>query len=260
LTALTERHVAPFRTSEFTRALRALSARYVERRGSLPGRSPLDSTGKRAAFAAFYAPLHFLTVREIVRTLDAGNAHHPHPPHHPPIDLLLDLGCGTGVASAAWALELARSPELRGVDGSGWVLDEAKWNWRLLGLRGRAERGDMVDALARSLPVSVRSTPKIGIVAGWSVNELPGESRDQLLSLLRRAAALHVPMLVVEPLARSATPWWDEWASAFVGLGGRADVWKFDIALPPPLATLDTAAGFEREGLGARSLWFNAPA
>ena len=52
--------------SEFLKAIRALSARYVERRGALPDRSPLDSAGKRAAFAGFYAPLHFLTVRAVI--------------------------------------------------------------------------------------------------------------------------------------------------------------------------------------------------
>ncbi len=65
LDALHARHVAPYRPQEFTRALRALSARYVERRSELADRSALDSAGKRSEFAAFYAPLHYLTVREI---------------------------------------------------------------------------------------------------------------------------------------------------------------------------------------------------
>src|SRR5207247_822586 len=56
LEALGARHRSSFTSSEFLKALRALSARYVERRGALPARSPLDTAGKRAAFAAFYAP------------------------------------------------------------------------------------------------------------------------------------------------------------------------------------------------------------
>src|SRR6185503_19840169 len=59
LRALEQRHLANLTRQEFTRAVRALSARYVERRGQLPDRSLLDSAGKRAAFALFYAPLHF---------------------------------------------------------------------------------------------------------------------------------------------------------------------------------------------------------
>ena len=85
------------RPPKFLKAVRALSARYVERRAGLADRSPLDSAGKRAAFAAYYAPLHFLTTREVVRASGAASADS--------IDRILDLGCGTGAASAAWALE-----------------------------------------------------------------------------------------------------------------------------------------------------------
>jgi hypothetical protein len=67
-------------------------------------------------------------------------------------------------------------------------------------------------------------------------------------------AAAGAAWLIIEPLAQSAVPWWDEWASAFAGIGGRADEWKFDVALPPVLAALNEAAGFRRRGLAARSL------
>jgi methylase of polypeptide subunit release factors len=98
--ALQQRHRAALTNSEFLKAVRALSARYVERRSSIRERSPLDSDGKKAAFAAFYAPLHFLTSREIVRQLSL---------HEAPISRIVDLGCGTGVVSAAWALDYARA-------------------------------------------------------------------------------------------------------------------------------------------------------
>src|SRR3954464_4922975 len=94
LDALHARHVATYRPKEFTHALQALSVRYVERRKELPARSPLDSAGKRAAFAAFYAPLHFLTVREILDRVAGDTAP----------SRIVDLGCGTGVCGAAWAL------------------------------------------------------------------------------------------------------------------------------------------------------------
>ena len=73
LTALERRHLADLRVPEVTRALRALSSAYVERRRqttSAGGRhvhGALDSAGKRAAFALFYAPLHFIAVSEVVR-------------------------------------------------------------------------------------------------------------------------------------------------------------------------------------------------
>ena len=55
---------------EFLRAARALSARYVETRRTLPDRSPLDSAGKRAAFALLFGPIHFAAVAGVVDALD----------------------------------------------------------------------------------------------------------------------------------------------------------------------------------------------
>ena len=157
LAALHERHRSALTSAEFLKALRALSARYVERRAELAGRSPLDSAGKRAAFAAFYAPLHFLTTREIVRALGlaperAGTSAHGarRTVIDPPKDgrttraLIVDLGCGTGVASAAWARAQGGSPALLGIDSHPWALAEARWNWRKLGLKGETRRSDLV--------------------------------------------------------------------------------------------------------------------
>jgi SAM-dependent methyltransferase len=246
LAALHARHVATYRPQEFTRALRALSARYVERRSTLADRSPLDSAGKRSAFAAFYAPLHFLTVREIVMALHADAA---------PIDRLIDLGCGTGVASAAWALSLPQPARILGSDTSGWAIEEARWNWRHLGVRGRGERRDCV---ADAVALAARPHPDLrttGIVAGWSVNELAAADRARLLQALLALRHASACVLIIEPLARGITPWWPEWSSACVANGGRADEWKFDVRLPQSLARLDESAGFERDALGARSLW-----
>ena len=247
--AVLARHTAALTTTEFNRALRALSVRYVERRASLAARSPIDSAGKRSAFAAFYAPLHFLTTREIVRALGA---------HTGQFDTIVDLGCGTGVASAAWAMECSGRPKLQGIDKDDWAIGEAKWNWMSLGLAGRATRGDMVRSLeALVSPAATRGargSSRTAIVAGWSINELDNASRERLLPLLVTAANRGAKVLVIEPLARGVTPWWDEWAEAFGAAGGRADEWKFDVALPAPLARIDDTAGFSREGLGARTM------
>lgn len=244
-----DRHTRALDRREFLRAVRALSARYVERRAALPRRSPTDSAGKRAAFAGFFAPMHLLTVREIVRALGAART---------PLDEIVDLGCGTGAASAGWALELPAPPALLGIDQEAWSLDEARWTWKTLGLEGRTRRTDLVRAATglANAPVGTRSTR--GLVLGWSVNELPPASRARLLPLLLGLTGRGWALLVVEPLARSAVPWWEEWAAALTQAGGRDDRWKFDARLPPPLAALDEAAGFERETLNARSLYVAA--
>src|SRR5215217_3496791 len=87
LTALEARHLADLRVPEVTRALRALSSAYVERRHKVASGATLDSNGKRAAFALFYAPLHFIATDHVVRALGAVA---------PVPRAILDLGCGTG--------------------------------------------------------------------------------------------------------------------------------------------------------------------
>lgn len=253
--ALIARHAAAFTRPELLKAIRALSARYVESRAGLPRRSPLDSAGKRAAFATFYAPLHFVTTGLVIQALDARLTQ---------VRGILDLGCGTGPASAAWTLACAEPPAIAGVDRDAWTLAEARWNWAMLGLSGRAERGDMVAALARRTvsrrPASsghvLRGIPAraLGVVLAWSVNELDAAPRAALLDAVLRVAAQGPRVLVIEPVARSAAPWWREWAAAIVAAGGRSDEWAFDARLPRPLAALDSGAGFDRPYLKARSL------
>jgi hypothetical protein len=245
LDALVARHTAALTRPELLKAIRALSARYVERRQDLPGRSPLDSAGKRAAFALFYAPLHYFTTQLIVRELPVRHA----------ISTIIDLGCGTGTASAAWARSLDVAPALRGVDRHPWAIDEASWTWRSFGLDGRARRGDLVEEVRRLTPP--RRAPDLrttAILCAWSVNELETAARDALLPLLLAAVDRGATVLVVEPIARSATPWWDAWSAAVTSAGGRTDNWRFPAELPAPLADLDEAAGFARNILSVKTL------
>src|SRR5206468_3788335 len=93
LTALEQRHFSSLTFQEVSRALRALSATYVERRDRLREGAALSGAGKRAAFAVFYGPLHYLLVREIVGALRGPAVSGP--------TTLIDLGCGTGAAGAA---------------------------------------------------------------------------------------------------------------------------------------------------------------
>src|SRR6476469_3117327 len=94
LAALEARHLANLTRPELTRALRALSSCYVERRDKLAAGAALEGAGKRAAFAMFYGPLHFLTIGHVVRELPDAGA----------VTAIHDVGCGTGVGGAAWAL------------------------------------------------------------------------------------------------------------------------------------------------------------
>jgi hypothetical protein len=242
--ALIIRHTAELSRPEFLKAVRALSARYVESRAQLSSRSPIDSAGKRAAFAGFFAPLHFLVVRSIVREV----AHDIRPRR------LVDLGCGTGVAAAAWASGLTPSPAISAIDLNSWALDEARWNCRQLALDCRTRKLSLVDALAREI-AAPSSLAGSGIVCAWSVNELTAPDRTRTLELLIDAHNRGAHVLVVEPLALSAVPWWESWSQALVAFGGRSDEWRFVPNLPQELAQLDEAAGFRRDHLTARAIW-----
>lgn len=238
LADLERRHLAELSFPEVRKGLQALSSLYVERRERIGTGAAFDGAGKRAAFALFFGPLHFLVVREIVDALGAAA---------PPLSRVLDLGCGTGPAGAAWALAVDGLPEVSGVERSGWAVQEARETFRALGLRGRAAVGEL---LRERLPGS-----GAGIVLGWAVNELADAAREELRMRLLDAAARGARVLVVEPIASRPVPWWTAWAKAFVEAGGRDDLWRFPSSLPPVLALLDKAAGLDHRVLTARSLW-----
>jgi hypothetical protein len=260
LQALEKRHLAELTPSEAARALRALSSCYVERRAKLARGGALDSAGKRAAFALFYAPLHFLVTREIVRALESrgeaaqGSSAHanrvPHAVAGTPINRissLLDLGCGTGAAGAAWALVCGRCT-VRGVDRSPWVVAEANWSYGVLGVSGRAAPGE-IDRVLRD-PIR-----EDAILAAYTVNELPAPTRDALLPRLLEARQRGARILVIEPIARKISGWWSGWEQAVTAAGGMSDEWRFALPLPERQRQLGRAAGLDPRELTARSLW-----
>lgn len=247
IAALLARHMGPFTRSEFLKAVRALSTRYVQDRARLSSRSPLDTAGKRAAFAAFFAPLHFLTVRRILDNIA---------PSAVPARIV-DLGCGTGVASAAWCATLQPAPQVVAVDQNAWALGETRWNCRQLALDCRVRRASMVDHLLGELS-RAGSLEGLAFVCAWSLNELSADARKAMLDALLEAHRRGAQVLVVEPIALTAVPWWESWTAAAHAAAGRGDDWKFAPDLPAPLAELDEAAGFHRLHLSARSLWLGS--
>lgn len=238
LAQLEARHLADLRVAEVTRALRALSSAYVERRHKVAAGATLDSAGKRAAFALFYAPLHFLATLNVIDALNGAS---------PPPDAILDFGCGTGAAGAAWAIACGGTPSITGIDRHPWAVQEARWTYKQLRLDGQARQGD----LARLPPAK----PRTAIVAAYALNELTEPVRENLAAYLINAASLGARSLVIEPIARAVTPWWAPAAARVVAAGGRADEWKFPVELPPLLRLFDRAAGLNHREIKLRSLF-----
>jgi predicted RNA methylase len=235
LAALEARHLADLRFSDVTRALRALSSAYVERRESaLADRKALDGAGKRAAFALYYGPLHFLLVQHIIREI--GVSFYP--------GLVVDLGCGTGVAGAAAAVSQSPPLSVIGFDTHPWTLDEARFTYKAFGLKSDVRRAH---AAKTRFPADTSV-----IVAAFLVNELTDEDRAMLLNAIKKADT-HV--LIVEPISQRISPWWDQWSTEFGKMGGRADVWKARVDIPPLVKRLAKAAGLRPDMLTARSLF-----
>lgn len=236
LAALEARHLERLTLPEVRRALQALSQIYVQKRGKLSRGAVFDGAGKRAAFALFYGPLHYILTLKVLERLE---------PDPLKTSRVLDLGCGTGTVGAAWA-KTSGAQEVVGVDLNRWAVEEARWTYRQLGLPGRARTGD----------VSKASLDADAIVLGYVVNELSEPARSALLPRLLQAGAR---VLVLEPIARRVSPWWESWAQPFLDAGGQADEWRFAIERPKIVERLDQAARLDHRELKARTLYLRPP-
>lgn len=239
---LEERHLANLTVPEVARGLRALSSAYVERRQTaIPASRVLDGAGKRAAFALYYGPLHFLAARHAMQEI-ASTA--PNLMPHSPLPVL-DLGCGTGAVGAA-AATVTGAHIITGIDTHPWALDEARDTYASFGLSASLSRGSAVRFRIPRHPAL--------IVAGYFVNELRHDERARLLPALVEAVRRGSHVMIVEPLARSAAPWWPEWVAA---LGpGRPDnrEWKLTVDPPDIVRRLGKAAGLTPTMINIRTL------
>lgn len=221
-----------------SRSLGVLSATYVQRRARLADGIALTGRGKRAAFALYFGPLHYLLVRGIVERLPhAAASRRP----------ILDLGCGTGAAGVAWADLGNHRRDVTGVDVSAWALGEAASAYRCFGLRGRTVRGSVAGLTWPRGPLA--------IVAAFALNELTEPDRAAALRIVLDRVALGDQVLIIEPLAKGVAPWWSVWRREFEAAGGRADEWRFPADLPPLAARLGHAARLHHRDVTGRSLW-----
>jgi hypothetical protein len=139
---------------------------------------------------------------------------------------------------------------ITGVDRHPWAIEETRWTLRQLGLDGRARR-----ATLERLP----ALDNAAVVAAYTLNELEATDRLKVEDGLVRAAERGASVLILEPLARAAAPWWDTTAARLSAAGGRADEWRFPVDLPPILRTLDKAAGLDHRELRMRTIVLEGP-
>ena len=232
------------RFPEIRKGVQALSARYVEgRKAGGVGAGALGGAGLRAAFASFYAPLHFLTAFAAANALPAS--------FRAGLARVVDLGAGTGAVGAALALA-AGGAEVLALDRSAWALGEARHTFAAFAVRGRTRRSE--------LPAGVpRLSASDLVAAGWLLNEGGASFRARLGGVLARALEAGARVLVLEPVARGVSPWWDDFAAALAPAGTASALMKWEIERPEWIARLDEAAGLDHREIGARVLWGPAP-
>jgi hypothetical protein len=226
--------------SEVRKGVQALSSLYVERRsGGHLGARATAGEGKRAAFACYYAPLHFLTAHHALARLGAGGFRG--------VRVVHDLGCGTGATGIAAATLLPSRTTCRAVDLSSWALAEAALSARAFGLTLRTRRA----ALPAALP---RAGPEDLLALGWVVNELLPDSRERLLRGIEAQLEHGARLLVLEPFALSATPWWPEWSKRLTVHGVEDEALRLPLELPAWIQEMDQACGLDHRELRARAL------
>lgn len=238
--SLLERHQRDLTFQEIRKALQALSSVYVQKRNKINKGAALDSAGKRAAFALFYGPLHYLFTQAVLQELDSKPSS---------LREIVDLGCGTGVVGAAWSVLGGQNARVQGVDQNPWATKESQHTYRDFQVQGRARVSDLTKT---KLPGS-----GAGIVAAYAVNELPDAKRERMLQTLLSAAKRGAKVIVIEPISTATVPWWPTWSSAFLAAGGRSDTWKFPTTLPEHLRLLDKATRMNHQVLKGRTLWLS---
>jgi hypothetical protein len=134
-----------------------------------------------------------------------------------------------------------------GIDLHPWAVSEARWTYHHFGFRG----------LVRRAHVLRFPTPRQGdaVIASYVLNELSEDTRAALERNLLTGAQRGARILVLEPIARAITPWWDQTARRFVEAGGRTDEWRLPAELPSSLRMLGRAAGLRLRELTMRSLY-----
>jgi trans-aconitate methyltransferase len=92
------------------------------------------------------------------------------------VPTLIDLGCGTGAAGAAWAAAVTPPPRIVGLDIHPWAVREAAETYRTFGLAASTEQRD----------IGTVRFPKgrAAILAAFALNELTDTAREPLLARL----------------------------------------------------------------------------
>lgn len=223
---------------QIRQGVQAVQKDYLSRmRGQALPNKPLEGRAKRAAFATFYAAIHFRTVQSWVEE-------HPLQPRNG-LNRIIDLGCGTGAVGSAVALSIEPHPSVLGLDRSPWAVAEARETYRSFGLQGSAQRATLPGGLPRGSRGEL-------MVAGWSINELDDAARDRLKTAIENGLERGAGLLIFEPISERISPWWSSWQSSLSRWGTEEHRFKCHWERPEWVARMDKAARMDHRILSAR--------
>lgn len=230
-------HHAPLGQRDVRKGIQSLSQLYVERAKGIESKAA-SAPARRAASAIYFGPLHALSTQIVLRSL---------PTPADPQATVVDLGCGSGAVGAT-VVHAGFGSEVRGVDVASWAPAAAARTYAALGVRGQAATGRLPGALGWP------ANPAL-LVFGWSLNELTDSAREGVRKRIESGLRKGCGLLILEPLSRRITPWWDTWAGRMRRLGAVAVQEKAHVTLPPTLRDLDRAARLDHRTLGARAIY-----
>jgi hypothetical protein len=230
-------HLPPLDRRELRKGIQSLSGVYLNRGTGIETRAA-SSRSRQAASALFFGPLHCLSTQIVLQSLPVPAVSDA---------TVLDLGCGSGAVGAT-VVRGGFGSAVEGFDVAPWALPAARRTYQALGVPGQARRGRLPGALGWP------SGPRL-LVFGWSANELPDAVRAELRKRIESGLRKGCGLLLLEPLSRRITPWWDGWARALRRLGVTSHEAKASVRLPDCLRDLDRAAGMNHQMLGARALY-----
>jgi len=210
---LEARHLAELTFPEVSRALRALSSTYVERRQKLAEGAALSGAGKRAAFALFYGPIITCwSAHTCERCLTPTGA----------VSTVSTLAAALEPQDAAWASACKQSPHIVGIDRHPWHTRRGRRDVSRVRLTASTRQGDVATA---SLPKGSYRAP-----CGVTLNEM-SELRATRVDAARRSRQQGDRVLIVEPIAGSSRDG-GTLARRRRSSRGRADEWRVRADLP----------------------------
>jgi precorrin-6B methylase 2 len=232
------RYVPPLTFTEVRKGVQALERVYDARDVSpKEAARATEGHGKRAALATYLAQIRFLTAWHAAEMLDLVET----PPRR-----IVDVACGTGATGAALARACGGRVSVIGIDRSGWALEEARETWQHFAIEGRAQRGEVPEAMPRADAADL-------IAVGWVLGELPPSSRAGLLRQVDAACRRGAGLLVLEPLVRPHG-WWLEWSDRLRAHGVREEAIRVAIDRPELVRRMDKAARQDHQVVAARAL------